>query len=158
MAVTVLFDGEVSQDYHQFYLCDGSLPSLPDDYTDAAIARRVMAGRQAIIVHVEREMPVPVRVELHDRRPQLDLATLDHAVATAFSAPSGVLVLAGLLDYVGNATRLAVPAGRLAVIVTFAALGSLSEDGLEGEDHYAIHLWPDPDASAEIVVLEAFAG
>lgn len=154
--MTILFHGLVSHDYHQLYLCDAGLPDLPDDYSEAAIARRVVAGPEAIIVHVDREMPVPVTVHLHAGRPTLDLAALDHVAQTAFEAPSGKIVLAGLLAYAPDAPHLRLPSGRLGVLVTFAALGSLSEDGLEGEDAYAIHLWPDPIASGEVTVAKMY--
>ena len=139
--MTLLFDGELLADYHQVYLCDAALAPLPDNYTDEAIARRVMAGPQGIIIHTERNMTVPLRVELFAQRPRLDLARFDHVAECGFAAPSGTLVIAGLTDYVAAAARVRVPAGPLRALVAFENLGTSSEDGLEGDDRYSVHLW-----------------
>ena len=151
---SVLFGAVVHHDYHQFYLCDAGFPDLPDDYTEGSVACRVMAAPEALIIHVEREMPVPVRVLLHAERPAVGLHDVDHASETAVSAPSGALVLASLLDDQNKAARLPVPAARLGALVLFEALGSLSFDGLEGEDRYTVHLWPEPGAGEGVRVLK----
>ncbi len=155
MAATI-FSGLVSNDYHQIYLCDSSLPVLPDDYSDEMIARRVMSGPEAIVLQIEREMPVPIDVVLHDARPMLDSAAFQHVVETSLTASSGVLVLAPLLAYAPDAPHLTVPAGKLGAIVTFDGLDTLSDDGLEGNDRYAIHVWPDANSSGEVVVLKRY--
>lgn len=153
--MSVLYDGELFADYFQIYLRDAAHAELPDDYTDDTIARRVMAGPHAIIVHTARNMPVPVRVEWHDQCPAPDPDAFQHVVDGTFSCPTGQLVLAGLTDDETTAPRLAVTAGLLGVRVGFTGLDTLSDDGLEGNDQYLVQLWPASQASA-LRVLKAW--
>lgn len=154
--MTLLFDGELLADYHQVYLRDAALAPLPDDYTDEAIARRVMAGPHGIIVHTERDMTVPLRVELFAQRPLLDLARFDHVAECGFAAPSGTLVIAGLTDPVAAAARVKVPTGPLRALVTFENLGTSGEDGLGGDDRYGVRLWPGR-GSRDVAVLRRWS-
>jgi hypothetical protein len=153
--VRLLFEGELFADYFQIYLCDADHPGLPDDYTDEAIARRLMAGPHAVILHTARNMTVPVRVEWHDARPDPDPDAFQHVIEAGFDCPSGRLVLAGLTDYEPDAPRLEVTAGPIGVRACLSGLDTLSEDGLEGEDRYLVQLWPgaEPDG---VRVLKAW--
>lgn len=141
----ILFQGNLLADYYQIYLRDEAHPELPSDYSDEALARRLMVGPHAIILHAARNMAVPVRVEWHEQRPALDRDAYQHIVEAGFDCPSGKLVLAGLTDYEPTAPRLSVRAGLLGVRVGFSGLDTLSVDGLEGNDHYVVQLWPGPD-------------
>ncbi len=141
-APTLLYAGELLADYFQIYLRDAAHPDLPDDYTDAAIARRLVAGPYGVILHTVRNMPVPLRVEWHSERPAPDLEADQQVVEAGFGCPSGRLVLAGLSDYEPSAARLAVPAGRLGLRARFRGLDTLSADGLAGDDRYELQLWP----------------
>lgn len=138
----ILFQGDLMADYFQIYLRDAAHPDLPDDYTDTAMARRLVAGPYAIILHTARNMPVPIRVEWHADRPPLDLAAEQHVIEAGFDCPSGRLVLAGLTDYEPSAARLTVPAGWIGVRASFRGLDTLSADGLSGDDRYVLQLWP----------------
>lgn len=151
----ILFQGELFADYHQIYLRDAAFPELPDDYTDEAIARRLMAGPHAIILHTARNMTVPVRVEWHATRPSPDLDAFQHVVEAGIACPTGLLVLAGMTDNESTAPRLPVQAGPLGVRACLAGLDTLDETGLEGEDRYLIQLWPGPEPE-EVRVIEAW--
>ena len=145
----MLFQGDLFADYHQFYIRDEAHPNLPDDYTDETIARRLMAGPHAVIVHTARNMDVPVCVEWHRARPEPDLDAYQHVVEAGLSCPTGSLMLAGL-THVGGSTRLAAPVGPLGLRASFSGLDTLSADGLEGDDRYLVQLWPgagDADAA-----------
>jgi hypothetical protein len=155
----VLFDGELFADYHQIYLCDAAEPGLSEDYGDETMVRRVQAAPGSIIVHTARNMTVPLRVALHPSRPALDLDAFQHVVETTLACPSGELIVAGLMDYAPDAARVKVGAAALGVLVTFQDLDKLSEDGLEGDDRYAVHLWPEPvqgGATPDVRVLKAW--
>jgi hypothetical protein len=151
----ILFSGELFADYHQIVLSDAGNPPWPDDYNEENLWRRVMIAPGVLIIHTARNMNVPVRAELHETRPDIDLAAFDHVAETAIDCPSGKLVLAGITMYGGD-PPLTVPAGRLGVIITFAALATLRENDLEGDDHYAIHLWPDLHADTALRVLKQY--
>ncbi|GGF61755.1 hypothetical protein GCM10007301_21840 [Azorhizobium oxalatiphilum] len=153
----VLFEGTLLADFFQIYLRDAAHPALPEGYDDAAIARRLMAGPYAVILHTARNMPVPLRVEWHNARPEPDLSAGQHVVEAGFASPSGTLVLAGLTDYEPTAPRLAVPAGPLGVRAVLSGLDTLSADGLEGRDVYLLQLWPGAMPPG-VQVLKAWPG
>ena len=139
-----IFDGELFADYHQVYLCDAvDPPRLPDEWPDHRLRQRVNLADRALVVSTARNMDVPLQVELHVARPTPELALADHAVECSLRVPSGKLVIAGLTDDIKTAARIAVPAGDLRALVLFAGLGTLSEDGLAGDDRYTVHLWPE---------------
>ena len=148
----VLFEGELLADYHQLYVADAadrSDDNFPQDWPEDVLSRRVNLGPGVIVVSTARNMTVPFRVELHDRAPSVDLDAVDHAVECGI-VTSGEIVVAGLMDYAPDAARASVPAGSLRALIVSTGLGTLSEDGLEGDDAYAMHLWPG--AGDEVVV------
>lgn len=153
----VLYQDGLFADYFQIYLRDEAHPDLPDDYTDDAIARRLVAGPHAVILHTARNMTVPVRVEWHDQRPAPDLEACQHVAEAGFDCPSGRLVLAGLTDYDPAAPRLAVKAGPVGVRASFSGLDTLDEDGLDGEDRYLVQLWPGAKPEG-VHVLKSWPG
>ena len=123
----VLFDGQVFADYFQIYLRDEGDAVLPTHFTQADIATRLIVGPHAVILMAPRNMMTPIRVEW----------SLAH-----FDCPTGRLVLAGVTDYEPTATRLTVRPGALGVRASFAGLDTISPNGLEGEDHCLVQLWP----------------
>lgn len=151
-----LFTGELLADYFQIYLRDQGNPDLPATYSEEAIAARLIMGPHAAVVHTARNMTVPVTVEWHDVRPRLDIERYQHVVEAGFNCPSGVLVLAGMTDYEPTARRLSVKAGPLGIRVNMSGLDTISEDGLDGEDHYLLQLWPELELSGSRV-LKAWA-
>jgi hypothetical protein len=140
--LAVLFDGEIFADYHQFYLSDaagGEEP--PTDWTDEALRCRILCTVGELVVSTARNMTVPVRIELHDEQPQIAAETADHIVVGDLCT-SGEIVIAGCTDYRPDAAHRSVPPGNLRAMVVFTGLGTISEDGLDGEDRYVVHLWP----------------
>lgn len=151
----ILYQGNIFADYFQLYLRDEANSELPDEYTEESIARRLIAGPNAIVVYTARNMSVPVCVEWHDQRPMCDLGTFQHVVDAGFSCPTGQLVLAGMTDEESTSPRLAVKAGPLGVRVSLSGLDTLSEDGLDGEDQYLVQLWPESELPS-LHVLKAW--
>lgn len=154
--VRILYDGELFADYHQIYLRDeGRGRHLPDDYTDENIARHLMVGSHAVILHTARNMDVPVRVEWHQQRPAPDLDSYQHVVEAGMTCPSGQLVLAGLSDDISTAPRLMVQSGPIGVRASLTGLDTLSADGLDGDDRYLVQLWPAVEPG-DVRVLKAW--
>jgi len=140
--MATVFSGTLFADYHQFYLADaGSETDYSGDITDEAIDQRVVSRDDALVVFTARNMEVPVEVVLHDAAPALPVDEADHVV-TAGLRSSGTILIAGCTDYAPDAARFSVPEGALRAAVVFTGLDTLSEDGLEGEDRYTVHLWP----------------
>lgn len=120
----VLYEGTLLAEYFQVYLRDEDHPVLPEDYTDEAIARHLVAGAHAVVLHTARNMPVPIRLEWHNQYPAVDLDAYQHIVEACIDCPSGRLVLAGLTDYDPTALRLSVRAGPLCVRAAISAPSS----------------------------------
>ncbi|MGU3496853.1 hypothetical protein ACLBXM_22645 [Xanthobacteraceae bacterium A53D] len=138
----VVFDGELMADYHQIYLADAAAPpALAQQWTEETVRRRMLADARMVTFSTARNMTVPVCVELHTAEPKVDVASSDHAVQGSLTT-SGMLVIAGLTDYLPDAKRISVPAGRLCALALSTGLGTLSANGLEGADRYTVHLWP----------------
>ena len=138
----IIFDGSLFADYHQFYLADDIANlNLPTDYTNEALRARILTSEQGLVVFTVRNMDVQVRVELHGDEPRID-ENADHVVMGSFRT-SGRIVIAGLSDWVPTAARASVQPGTLRAMVLSTGLDTLSEDGLDGSDHYVVHLWPD---------------
>lgn len=155
--VTVIFDGVLFADYHQFYLVDAAqTDDVPVQWTDEDVRARILVGPHAVIFSTERNMSVPVQVHLHETEPELDLTSVDHAVSGRFES-LGEVVIAGLTDYLPDAARLTVPAGPLCAMAVSTGLGTLSEDGTVGDDAYVVHLWHCP-APMPVRVLEQWNG
>jgi hypothetical protein len=137
-----VFEGTLFADYHQFYLADvESKTDYSDDVTEAAMGQRIAYRDDVLVVFTARNTDVPVVVELHATEPALDLEDADHVVEGGLYS-SGTVAIAGCTDYFPDAARFSVPAGGLKARVVFAGLRTLSEDGLTGQDRYAVHLWP----------------
>ncbi|MEJ1117034.1 hypothetical protein V9K92_00900 [Phyllobacterium sp. CCNWLW109] len=138
----ILFDGMLLADYHQIYLEDAAISaSLPAIWRDGDVEARILVGKHSVTFATARNLSVPVRVELHDVKPEIDARTADHIVVGNFLT-LGKIVIAGLLDYIPEAKHADVPAGNLCAMAVSTGLGTLSEDGIQGDDRYSIHLWP----------------
>ena len=153
--MSVIFDGSLLADYHQFYLAD-DIAKLPEtEYTAADLRARIVTSEQALVAFTVRNMDVQVRVELHGEEPRIDHEEADHVVMGSFRT-SGRIVIAGLSDWVPDAARASVPPGTLCAMVIFTGLDTLSEDGLDGDDRYVVHLWPGEGIG--ITVLRQWEG
>ena len=151
-----IFDGQLFADYHQVYLCDDAHSRLPEEWTEDNLRQRINRTDHALVISTARNTEVPLKVELHTSRPSPDLAAVDHAIEASLRVPSGKLIVAGLSDYGKTAIRVAVPAGDLRALVLSGGLSTLSADGLDGDDHYVVHLWPEK--ASGVVVLRQWQG
>ncbi len=140
-------------DYHQFYLWDHEKsPDAPTQYTEEDTVRRIKTGPFVVVVQPERNMDVPVEVEIAVEPPELDLAAWDHVAEASLDLPSGRLEIHECTG--ASVDVLAVPAGTYRVRSHHGGLTTLSEDRLDGDDHYRIVLWPAP--FGDLAVLKQF--
>jgi hypothetical protein len=79
--------------------------------------------------------------ELLAQEPEQDFEAWDQVTECSIEVPSGRLVIAGCTDYFPDAARIEVAAGTYRVRVSYGGLDTLSEDGLDGDDHYRVQLW-----------------
>jgi len=132
-------------DYFQFYVQDEhAVGNLADSWTEEAVDRLLAVAPGVIGVGTVRNMDVRVSIEILKSTPPLDLGSWDHMVECSLVARGSRLVVAGCTDYFPEAARIPVTPATYRVRVSYGALASLSEDGLNGDDHYKLQLWPAP--------------
>jgi hypothetical protein len=139
-------------DYFQFYLQDeAARGDLSESWTEQAVADLLALAPGTIGVGTVRNAQVPVVVEVLEGPPADGLEEWDHVTECSLDVPSGKIVVAGCTDYFPEARRIEVAAGGYRARIFYGGLDRLSADGLEGEDHYKVCLWPAP-AAAPVVL------
>ena len=133
-------------DYYQFYIQDEAADgNLSEAWTDEAVDRLLALAPGTVGVGTARNVDVPVTIDILDQEPALDVGKFDHVVECSISVQSGCIVAAGCTDYFPEAARINVLLGPYRVRVSYEELiSSLSADGLNGDDHYHLQLWPAP--------------
>ena len=143
---------ELFADYFQFYLQDESAEGdLGGAWDPSATERRLAVAPGVVGIGTARNMEVPVTLEFLDAAPPNDLAAFDHVAEGSLSLSTGTLVVAGCTDYLPDAARFPLGPGTYRLRLSCAGLGTLSADGLEGEDHYLVQLWPDSPIEARVL-------
>ncbi|MHC2250522.1 hypothetical protein ACVILK_000214 [Bradyrhizobium embrapense] len=146
------FELSLFADYFQFYIQDEPASGDPSAaWTEEATDRLLATAPGTVGIGTVRNMDVPVAVELLEREPDDDFANLDHVVEASLDVASGRIVIAGCTDYLPDAMRIETAPGTYRVRASYGALDTLSEDGLEGNDHYRLQLWPAPSIAVRIV-------
>jgi hypothetical protein len=139
-------------DYHQFYVQDKDVDgNLSNAWTDEAVERLLAVAPGTVGIGTVRNVDVPVTIAVLEREPVLDADKFDQVVECSISVQSGIIVAAGCTDYFPNAARIKVAPGTYRVRASFEGLDSVSADGLEGNDHYHLQLWPAVMGSVEIL-------
>jgi len=132
-------------DYFQFYIQDEKVDgNLSDSWTQEAVDRLLAAGPGTIRIGTVRNMDVPVTIKLFDQEPELvkELEGVAQINECDITTPSGKLVVAGCTDYLPDAKRIDVSKGIYRARIYYGNMDKISEDGLDGDDYYEIHLWP----------------
>lgn len=143
-------DLEVFADYHQFYVWDGGLdPQAPEDWSDEDVRNRAKVAERVLVVCPLRNTTVPVRITLMDAEPALDLERYDHVVQASLALPTGHLQVHECTG--GEVLAWKVKPGSYRVLALFSGLGTLSSNGLEGQDAYQVVLWPGPAVPLKVL-------
>jgi hypothetical protein len=151
------FEYKLFADYHQFYLQDESVEgNLGDSWTPEAVARDLAVAPGTIGIGTVRNATVPVVVEITDSKPDDDLNRWDQVTECSIEVTSGRLVVAGCTDYFPDAARIDVPPGSYRARIYSGNLNSVSDDGLDCDDHYRVALWSAPHGP--ILVLKTYSG
>lgn len=143
------FELALFADYFQFYIQDEAAKGdLSEAWSEEATDRLLAIAPGTVGIGTVRNMEVPVRVEIREHEPEGDFSKWDHVVEASLDVASDRVVIAGCTDYFPDAKRIEVAPGNYRVRVSYGALDTLSEDGLSGDDHYRLQLWP---ASSTVV-------
>jgi len=146
------FNYELFADYFQFYLRDESVPGdLSGSWTPEAIEHLLAIADGTIGVGTVRNMTVPVTVEILNGPPPDDWTEWDQVNQCSIRVPSGRIAVAGCTDYFPSAARIEVPPGWYSARIHYNGLNTLSPDGLDGKDYYAIALWPGEEAEFRVL-------
>lgn len=139
-------------DYYQFYIQDENVDgNLSDSWTDDAVKRLLAVAPGTVGIGTIRNVDILVTITLLEREPVFDPEKFDQVVECSIDVESGWIVAAGCTDYFPDAVRIKVSPGPYRVRVNFEGLGSLSADGLEGNDQYHLQLWPAPMGPVDIL-------
>ena len=139
-------------DYFQFYLQDEAVDGyLSDSWTDEAVTRLLAVAPGTVGVGTVRNMEVPVTLDVLASEPALDEGAYDHIVEGSLSVGGKNLVIAGCTGCFPEAARIQIEPGSYRVRACFSGLETLSEDGVDGEDHYHLQLWPAPPAEVAVI-------
>jgi hypothetical protein len=150
------YDLELFADYFQFYVQDEPANGdLSGAWSNEAVARLLAVAPGVVGVGTVRNMDVPVTIEIHSVEPLADLEASDHVVECSLLVKSGRIVAAGCTDYFPEAKRIDLPSGTYRVRVSYSGLGSLSADGLEGNDRYRLQLWQAPEVEPSVLKQRA---
>lgn len=141
---------EIFADYHQFYLMDAEKYSnAPLDYTDEDIQRRIKAEKYVVVVQPERNMTVPVDLEIFNSAPHEDFKDWHHVAEASLDLPSGKLQIEECCGETKDI--LILPSGSYRIRTFYGDLNTLSFDGLEGDDHYKIAMWQAPFKDVKVL-------
>lgn len=142
---------EIFADYHQFYLMDGELkPYAPEVYTEDDVRRRIKIAEHIVVIQSERNMTVPVELEVHDSCPGISSVEWQNIAEASLNLPSGRLLIE---ECAGKAPidEIALVEGVYRVRACFAGLDTLSWNGLEGDDRYKVIIWRAPYKDLEVL-------
>ncbi|HZN01497.1 MAG TPA: hypothetical protein VFB70_18985 [Pyrinomonadaceae bacterium] len=146
------YDYTIFADYFQFYLQDEEVEGdLSDAWTEEAFNNLLAVVPGTIGVGTVRNMNVPVTVEILESEPLEELDKWDHVNECDIEINSGRLVIAGCTDYFPEAERIEVEPGSYRARIYYGDLDALSEDGLDGDDHYRIALWKSEPKGVRVV-------
>jgi hypothetical protein len=154
--MTRTFEYKLFADYHQFYVQDeGVEGDLSDSWTPEATARDLAVAPGTIGIGTARNATVPVVIEIMDGEPDDDLNNWDQVTECSIEVSSGRLVIAGCTDYFPNAARIDIPSGCYRARIYSGNFNSLSDDGLNGDDHYRVVLWKA--APGPVLVVKTYS-
>lgn len=147
---------ELFADYFQFYIQDEKVDGdLSDSWTTEAVELLLATTDGTIGVGTVRNMDVPVTIITFDVAPPF-LTDNENAIGQInecdIEVSSGKIAIAGCTDYFPDAKRIELKNGIYRARIYYGNLDKLSEDGLDGEDFYEIHLW-QTDQKQDIKII-----
>ena len=124
-------------------------PDAPTDYTDEDIQRRIKAEKNVVVIQPERNMTVPVDLEILDSAPPENFENWDHVAEASLDLPSGELQIEECTGEIKDI--LVLSPGSYKIRAFYGDLDKLSFDGIEGDDHYKIVMWQAPFEDVKVL-------
>ncbi len=146
------YNYNIFADYFQFYLQDEDADGdLSDAWTEQAVTDLLAVAQGTIGVGTRRNMDVPIEVEILESEPINSFNDWDQVNECDIEVPSGRIVIAGCTDYFPEAARIDVQPGNYRARIYYGNLNSVSEDDLDGDDHYKVVLWLSESQGVRVV-------
>ncbi len=136
---------EISADYSSFYIQgEGSQDHYEKIWNPSSVNNLFAVQSQTVGVRTARADIVSVRVIVGAEKPNVhDFGDWDYIVEVVIDSPSETLIVFGPFDYLPDGIRIPLPQkGSYKLRLYYGKLDTVSDDGLEGEDHYQVVLWP----------------
>jgi hypothetical protein len=137
---------KIFADYHLFYLLTGE--NTPDKYTKEDCERRIKAEDLVVVIMPERNMTVPVEIEIHDCDPGYIADAWDHIAEASLNIPHGSLYVTMVWDHIAE---LEVSPDWYRVRSHHGGFKTIARVGTDGDDYYRVVLWPAPEAEVEVL-------
>ncbi len=134
---------QIFADYRQFYIWDpeASGQMAPEDWTDGDVQARAKVTDHVFVVCPLRNMEIPFTLEIHEAEPRFHMAEWNHIVEASIEIPSGRIEVHECTG--GSHAELSVELGTYRVRALYKGLGTITEDGLDGNDSYTLTMWRD---------------
>jgi hypothetical protein len=151
----------VEADYSQIYVYDANESvedagiqteddnSLLRALDDAYESRRFVGydrGLLDIITPSQYNPQVPIRLEIHESVPPLDLADWDHVADVPLPVPSGTIAFQASGG--GRLIEAEIPPGIYRARVSGRGFRT---DAFEGEESFRLQLWPEPNSEPKLL-------
>lgn len=152
---------ELFTDYFQFYIQDEQAEGDPGEgWTDETVAMLLTTAAGIIWVGTIRNVNAPVSVKLLESEPFIaERDDIGQVNECDLEITSGKAVIAGCTDYFPDAQRLDLANGIYRARIYYGNLDKISEDGLDGEDYYEVHLWlTNKSQSTNVLIARGISG
>jgi len=149
---------ELFADYFQFYIQDENADGhLSDKWTTEAVEILLATTVGTIGIGTVRNMDVPVTVKTFDKEPPFmtdEENVIGQINECDIDVSSGKIAISGCTDYFPDAKRIELKNGIYRARIYYGNLEKISEDGLDGEDFYEVHLWKT-DKKQDLKIVKA---
>jgi hypothetical protein len=147
---------ELFADYFQLYIQDEkAVGDLSDKWTKETSDMLLATADGTIGIGTVRNMVVPVCIKIFAAEPAL-LTDTENRIGQInecdLEVSTGKIVIAGCTDYFPDAQRIELGNGLYRARIYYGSLDTLSENELEGDDFYEVHLWKTNNAKGVEII------
>ncbi len=150
------YDYKIFADYSQVFVQDlaesNSSESL--DWVEEDSDVMLLSRDNMVIVETLRSMEVPFSIEICQIRPEINQEEWDHINQCGIDIASGILKVSGTTDYEDDYHTIEIDRGLYGALICYGGLRTVSEDGLEGADHYKMYLWKEASRIEQSVIKQ----
>ncbi|MEU6758376.1 hypothetical protein [Streptomyces sp. NPDC046685] len=148
---------ELFADYFQIHVLDeGSEGDFSEVWNEQTVLDGLGVLEDALAIGTSVHDTVAVSVDVLADRPDDDSDDFDHVVEASFHTPSGRVVVMGCTDYLDDAARFEVPAGRIRARASRRNLAAAvrwleSDEESEATEEVRLQIWPAPFSAPHVV-------